>query len=202
MRRMVGRIAGWSVLGAALLALIWGLAGLPFLRGGSSGSQNVETGILDVLPGLAEAALNFGSPLEDQVAEAPPFGDAFEIDARRLAWTGPGEIVSAQFPNVPLPGGVEPDFGDASEPPAGDALLAAFGENADGIAGLFPDGLGSFLGPGSSHGPPPGGWQGGNPNGPLPLPRGGEPVPEPSPMDLLQIALALLAGLAYRRFRA
>jgi len=110
--------------------------------------------------------------------------------------------VPAQFSNVPLPGGVEPDFGDASEPPAGDALLAAFGENADGIAGLFPDGLGSFLGPGSSHGPPPGGAQGGNPNGPLPLPRGGEPVPEPSPMDLLQIALALLAGLAYRRFRA
>jgi len=27
-------------------------------------------------------------------------------------------------------------------------------------------------------------------------------VPEPSPLDLLQIALALLAGLMYRRFRA
>ena len=100
-----------------------------------------------------------------------------------------------------LPGGIEPDFGSVTEPPANDASFAAFGENADGGAGFSGGSLGSFTGAG-------------NPNGPVPLPGGGDParpsqnpdgppiVPEPSPLDLLQIALALLAGLAYRRFRA
>ena len=209
MRRKVGTIAGWSALGAALLALVCGLVGVT--RFGSSGStpQSAETGSvegLSVLPGLGKSALAFVSPLEDQAVEAPPFGDALELDANhggigRLAWAGSGEIVPAQFSNVPLPGGVEPDFGDASEPPAGDALFAAFGENADTIAGQFPDGFGSFLGAGNSQGPPPEGAPGGD-QPPRSDPGLDPQVPEPSPMDLLQIALALLAGLAYRRFRA
>jgi len=209
MRRKFGRIAGWAVLGAALLALICGLAGITPFGGGASGPQSVETASLDglsALPGIGEAVLTFGSPLDEQVAESTPFGDALELNAGhdrigRLAWAGPGEVVPAQFPNVELPGGIEPDFGTATEPPANDASFAAFGENADGGAGFSPGTLGSFTGAG-------------NPNGPLPLPGGGDParpssnpdgppvVPEPSPLDLLQIALALLAGLAYRRFRA
>ena len=209
MRRKVGTIAGWSALGAALLALVGGLAGVT--RFGSSGSapQSAQTGSddsLSVLPGLGESALAFVSPLEDQAAETPPFGDALELDADhsgigRLAWAGPGEPVRAQFPNVPLPGGIEPDFGDTSEPLSSDALFAAFGENADTIAGLTPDGFGSFLGAGSSQGPPPEGASGGD-QPPRSDPVVDPQVPEPSPVDLLQIALALLAGLAYRRFRA
>jgi hypothetical protein len=198
------------VLGAALLALVCGLAGVTPFGGGASGPQSVDTASLDglsVLPGLGESVLTFGSPLDEQVAEAPPFGDALELNAGsggpigRLAWAGPGEIVPAQFPNVALPGGIEPDFGEAGDQPLSDAPFAAFGESAEGFAGFSSGTLGSFLGAGSGAG---------NPNGPLPLPgTGGDPppgsdppVPEPSPVDLLQIALALLAGLAYRRFRA
>ena len=217
MRRKGGRVAGWSVLGAALLALVCGLSGVtPFGGGGGvPGPQSVETASLEglsVLPGLGESVVSFGSPLEDEVADAPPFGDALELNAAgssrigRLAWAGPGEIVPAQFPNVALPGGIEPDFGDASEPPASDAPFAAFGESAsaDGFAGLFPDSLGSFTGAGGGAGSPFGPPTGSAPGGDLPSQGepGGDPVPEPSPIDLLQIALALLAALAYRRFRA
>ena len=213
MRRKAGRITGWSVLGAALLLLVCGLTGVTPFGGRASAPQSVDTASLDglsVLPGLGGSVLSFGSPLEEQVAEAPPFGDALELHHAgssrigRLAWAGPGEIVPAQFPNMALPGGIEPDFGDAIEPPASDAPFAAFGESAEGFAGFASGTLGSFLGAGNGAG---------NPNGPTPLPGGGgdlpprgdpagDPVPEPSPVDLLQIALALLAGLAYRRFRA
>jgi hypothetical protein len=95
-----------------------------------------------------------------------------------------------------------------TEPPAGDAMLAALGENGDGgMAGLFPEGLGSFLGGSATNpnGPPvPGPGDGDDRRFPRGDDRpGGTPqVPEPSPVDLLQIALALLAGLVYRRFRA
>ena len=210
MRRKLGRVAGWSVLAAALLALVCGLTGITPFGGGSSGPQSIETAStegLAVLPGLGESVLNFGSPLEDQVqvAEAAPFGDALELTAGtgrigRLAWAGPGEIVPAQFPNVAVPDGIEPDFGAASEPPATDAAFAAFGESAEGGSdgGLFPNGLGSFAGGGGGLGAGSAGSAGSDPDGPPPDPQ----VPEPSPVDLLQIALALLAGLAYRRFRA
>jgi hypothetical protein len=211
MRLKGGKVAGWSVLVAALLALVSGLTGVTPFGGSASGPQTDENAGLDglaVLPGLGETVVSFGSPLDDQAtAEAPPFGDAVELDARagqpgRLAWAGPGEIVPAQFPSVALPGGIEPDFGDTSEPAISDAPFAAFGESTDGFAGFSSGSLGSFSG------------GGGNPNGPLPsgtpggdLPPRGDPggdpqVPEPSPFDLLQIALALLACLAYRRFRA
>jgi len=215
MRRKTGRITGWSVLGAALLLLVYGLTGVTPFRGGASGPQSVDTVSVDtssldgpsVVPELGESVVGFGSPLEVQVAEAPPFVDALELNAAggptgRLVWAGRGEIVAAaQFPHVALPPGIEPDFGAAGGPPANDAPFAAFGENADGLAGLSSGSLGSFLGAGSGAG---------NPNGPpLPLdpqvppdPQVPEQVPEPSPLDLLQIALALLAGLMYRRFRA
>ena len=209
MRRTTGRITGWLVLGAALLLLVYGLTGVTPFRSGASGPQSVDTVSLDtssldgpsVVPELGESVVGFGSPLEVQVAEAPPFVDALELNAAggptgRLVWAGPGEIVpAAQFPHVALPPGIEPDFGAAGGPPANDAPSAAFGENADGLAGPSSGTLGSFLGAGSGAG---------NPNGPPlpPDPQVPEQVPEPSPLDLLQIALALLAGLMYRRFRA
>jgi len=208
MRRKTGRITGWLVLGAVLLLLVYGLTGVTPFRGGASGPQSVDTVSLDtssldgpsVVPELGESVVGFGSPLEVQVAEAPPFVDALELNAAggptgRLVWAGPGEIVPAQFPNMALPGGIEPDFGDAIEPPASDAPFAAFGESAEGFAGFASGTLGSFLGAGNGAG---------NPNGPPlpPDPQVPEQVPEPSPLDLLQIALALLAGLMYRRFRA
>lgn len=224
MRRKTGRITGWSVLGAALLLLVYGLTGVtPFRSGaspsrsGTSGPQSVDTSSVDgpsVVPELGESVVGFGSPLEVQVAEAPPFVDALELTAAagpigRLVWAGPGEIVpAAQFPNMALPGGIEPDFGAVGGPPATDAPFAAFGENADGVAGLSSGTLGSFLGAGGGAGSGTGSAADngtGNRNGPPPPPgTGGDPqqVPEPSPVDLLQIALALFAGLVYRRFRA
>lgn len=223
-RRTAVRVAGGALSGLALLALFFAVAGRPDLTGtidletpdaSRESGGNYIISIPDI-PG-SPLAVTQDAATPDQGAAASPLADALSIRLDgvptgsssssggfgQIAFAGPGEVTPVQ-----VSGSVADD---AFAPLAADMPFGSFSGSDPGLAGanllshLNPDGAGGSDGGGGGGGDAtPRDFVGAPdlPDRPFPPDAPIRTVPEPSALDLFQLALALIVGLAFRRLRA